>query len=471
MFLIVRVDAPSVPHREATSTPKPTWEDAEGNTLTLKKVWTDASGKEIDYEEYKERKRRMREREESVVASPRVVTSSCCGAQKIKEEPLPASRESGGCRHRQNVEEIPTPGTLASNPVHHTSRPANLCTCGTGCSCLYCPEHPNNAASIYNVQQQVKNISERAHTGEGSVPVSFMPEADSTSCMGGRPAFFLSTTPDVSQQLGQLYPESSDSNAVYLAYPISQHAWTNQPASTHCSHVASPPGVMALTPDATETFVGAANDMSNQFIPWNLLPNDSNGTWNFADGLLGETSFSWTDYDASRGTDYNIGQATVASMAGGNDFMMPPTGQQTPLLGLNLDPMTSPSNVHPMSMPANSAFTHSTPQYHPQMPFSTNFRLPAHYRPPSQGTCCQKGPAGVGQQGQELYPERKLSPPFNSVMQPLGMSQVQASFGLTSGSQTTPGWEGYDLYSQQNISEPEFLGTSIPSSPPIANQT
>jgi hypothetical protein len=231
MFVIVRVDAPQMINIKATSSPKPVWEDANGNTMTLKKVWADASGKEIDEEEYWERKRKTIERQ----GTQSETTSSCCGSKTPKEEPL-SPQSVGGCRHRQNVT---NPNNLAPDPVQHITKIANdpwmsACSCGSGCSCLYCPDHPNNATSINHTQQQVKHFVEKAYNGDLSSNVPLMPEANSRSCMGGRPTFFLSRTPGVSQQ------QFMDPDAIYLTYPIQQHSWTNQPNTAHCSHVQSP---------------------------------------------------------------------------------------------------------------------------------------------------------------------------------------------------------------------------------------
>ncbi|KAJ9601955.1 hypothetical protein H2200_013514 [Cladophialophora chaetospira] len=315
MFLVVRLDNPVAISRESTSTPKPVWEDAEGNQLTLKKVWADANGKEIDDEEYQARQRLMKEREDAAKDAPQ---SSCCSSRQPKKEP---DSPKGGCRHLQSMAAIqphPGPSLLEATPQSQTTKPApepwmSTCSCGTGCSCLYCPDHPNNATSINHAQQQVKNIAEQAYAGGNTLtPVPSNTESTSRSCMGGQPSFFLSSTPDVSQHhLQQFFADTLNPNAIYLAYPISQHSWTNRPLSSHCSHVPSPTNVMAMSPNDHDPFTDPLSDMSTPLH----LPNDVNGTWNFSDGQLGGTSFSWTGMDASYGTDYSIGQATVASIS------------------------------------------------------------------------------------------------------------------------------------------------------------
>ena len=157
-FLIVRLENPTITGREATSTPKPVWEDAEGNQLTLKKVWADANGKEIDDEEYQARQRRLKEREEAIKDVP---VSSCCGSTKLEEEPDSPKR---GCRHRQNVAAIqPHPGRLSTDltksqsSLEPTTEPwMSTCSCGSGCSCLYCPDHPKQR----NLDQPCSTTSE-----------------------------------------------------------------------------------------------------------------------------------------------------------------------------------------------------------------------------------------------------------------------------------------------------------------------
>lgn len=421
MFLIVRLDNPAIINREATSTPKPIWEDANGHKLTLKKVWADANGKQIDIEEYQERKRRMKEREAGFDSSPENPNSSCCGSKRPKEEesessPPPAT----GCRHRQNLAaEQPSAEGLKAHSAQQASNSASnswgsACSCGSGCSCLYCPEHPNNATSINHTQQQVKHLAEQAFSGDpGATSVSLMPESDGMSCMGGRPTFFLSRTPGISQQqLQQFFPDDLDPNAIYLTYPIQQHSWTNQPVTAHCSRVHSPSGMMAMTPDPSDPFTDTLNDLAPKSTPWDLLPDDANGTWNFSDGQLGDSSFSWTDFDATRGTDYSIGQATVASLPGEQAFsiLQSTTGQQTPSNIVQLDPMTSPPPlINGFQQLDNSGFPNVSPQFDAQSEF-INFDMA------SQGTACQNVP-GMGTR----YPDHSIYP-----------SQTLNAFGVTS---------------------------------------
>ena len=309
MFLIVRLDHPIVISREATSTPKPVWEDTDGSQLTLKKVWADANGKEIDEEEYEARRRLMQEREDAAKATP---TPSCCGSKQIKDEPDPPKR---GCRHRQNVAAIqPHPVPSSPQPTLQLPTPEpwmSTCTCGSGCSCLYCPDHPNNATSINHAQQQFKNLTEQGYRGDHVLtPVPSNTEDTSRSCMGGRPSFFLSSTPEVSQdQLQQFYAETLNPNPIFLKYPIQSHTWTNSPLPSHCSHAHSPSAGMTMSPEHPHTMSEPAGAMSTPMA----LFNDVDRVWDFSGNQLGAGSFSWLGMDASYGTDYNIGQATVVS--------------------------------------------------------------------------------------------------------------------------------------------------------------
>lgn len=354
MFLIVRLDKPVVINRESTPTPKPVWEDADGNRLTLKKVWADANGKEIDDEEYQARKRRMKEREEAAKDTPK---SSCCGSKTPKEEP---ESPKGGCRHRQNVAAIqphPGPSIPEAIPQLNSLKPPaepwmSTCSCGSGCSCLYCPDHPNNATSINHAQQQVKNLAEQAYTGGHALtPVTSISESNSRSCMGGQPSFFLSNTPAVSHdQLQQFFSDTLNPNAIYLAYPIQQHSWTNRPLSSHCSHVHSPPaGPMPTPQDNQALYTDSLSDISTS-----LLSNEDMGTWNFPGSELGGSSFSWTGLDASYGTDYNIGQATIASISNTPpSVFQPSTTQQAPPIHIN---STTISSTEPPGLPLMPEF-------------------------------------------------------------------------------------------------------------------
>ena len=386
MFVIVRVEAPQPQiNRDSTSTPKPIWEDANGNKMTLKKVWADANGKQINEQEYQERKRKLREREEGIVTTPlspsssTPETKSCCAAKPAKQEPqspaLPDDIPSAsGCRHRQNLSTMPssdppTADSLLLPPKRSSDLWTTTCTCGSGCSCLYCPEHPNNATSVNHTQLQVKNFAEHAYAAQGfSLDTQFMPQSDSRSCMGGRQTFFLSRTPNVSHQQLQQFFSESDPSAIYLTYPIQQHSWTNQPLSAHCSHSHSPSASITMTPEPTDSnFLDPAADFSSSAIPWELLPDDSNGTWNFSDGQLGTNGFSWMDVDASRGTDYHVGQATVASSTNPMALQVPqPTsGAQLSSSGVNFDlilqnslgiPQTTLPQYNSVNGPMNDAY-------------------------------------------------------------------------------------------------------------------
>jgi hypothetical protein len=355
MFLIVRLDNPTTIVREATSTPKPVWEDANGNTLTLKKVWADANGKEIGAEEYEERKRRLQERQEATSIAP---ASSCCSSKTPQSEP--DSPPQGGCRHRQNVAAIqPHPGPQLQVPVpQHPQRAKQslepwmaTCTCGTGCSCLYCPDHPNNATSINHTQQQIKNFAQQAYTGSHVLtPVPSIDQSSSRSCMGGQPSFFLSSTPQVSQnQLQQFFSDTLNPNAIYLAYPIQQHSWTNRPASSHCSHIHSPPVTMTMSPSNPDMIAPPLPDLSAD----PAIADDVDGIWDFSNGQLGANSFSWTDLNASHGTDYNIGQATVASVTQSSSIYDASLAHQ-PVTNTTLGDLSSP--------PFSDAFANALPQ-------------------------------------------------------------------------------------------------------------
>ncbi|KIW28769.1 uncharacterized protein PV07_04643 [Cladophialophora immunda] len=376
MYLIVRVDNPAAIGRDATSTPKPIWEDAEGNKMTLKKVWADANGKEINDEEYQDRKRRMKEREE---AQSDEAKSPCCSSGKPNAEP---ESPKGGCRHRQNVAAIPPlPGLPKPDPElvqglqpQPSESWKSSCSCGSGCSCLYCPDHPNNATSINHTQQQVKNLAEQAYIGNQSLtPVAPMPQNNPRSCMGGQPSFFLSRTPAVSQQqLQQFFSDTLNPNAIYLTYPIQQHSWTNRPLSSHCSHGNSPSSRIGVPPNDVY-----ADPPTETPTPWDLLPNESNGTWNFSDGQLGDNSFSWTDFEASYGTDYAIGQARVASMpnAHGIPMFQPQSAQHTPSMSADIASITSP--------PLLGGFPDAPPSFDSRDPF-VNFDGSATQDPSGQ---------------------------------------------------------------------------------------
>ena len=384
-FLIVRLENPAMISMESTSTPKPVWEDAEGHQMTLKQVWADANGKEIDNEEYQARQRRMKEREDEAKVAPK---SSCCGSGKPRDEP---DSPKGGCRHRQNVAAIqPHPGHLLPGPPQQQLPPQSnreswmaTCSCGSGCSCLYCPDHPNNATSINHAQQQVKALTEQAVIGGHALtPVPSITDTTSRSCMGTLPTFFLSHTSDVSQQnFPQHFPDTMSPHGIYLAYPVLRHDWTNEPLNSHCSSLHSPPSAMTMSPGESGTLGGLLNDMP----PSLHIPNEINGIWNFSSGQLGDNAFSWTELDASYGTDYNIGPATVASISNTQHPMFQAlSAQPTPSTNVEMDAMLSP--------PLPNTFSDALPQLEENS--YVNFDIPSSSNPSSGNI--QANPFGAG---------------------------------------------------------------------------
>lgn len=476
MYVIVRVDGPQLINRDATSTPKPVWEDAEGNQMTLKKVWADANGKQIDEEEYNKRKRKFKEREEGIPPTPEI--KSCCATKPTipttqpKQEPdsSPSITAPSGCRHRQNLSALPAHDSLMSDHVQQAVKSSTdpwmaACSCGSGCSCLYCPDHPNNATSINHTQQQIKNFAQHAYAGQGFGPnASFIPEAHSTSCMGGRPSFFLSRTPGVSQQqLEQLFSDHLNPNAIYLTYPIQQHSWTSQPMSAHCSQIPSPSAPLAVTPDTGDQFANSEPDLVEILVPWELLPDNSNGTWNFSDSQLGDNGFSWVDFDASRGTDYNVGQATVASNLGPYDFSLEvpqPTNSIPPLtsfdsilqsnMGVDLTTGVPPSSAHLVPQSSFQPFSITGSQIDPQHISLT--------MAPSQDS---------------LYATQPLDPfptsrPYQA-SQPLPIVHSCCGGSNHMGTPSSVNWTGNDVFLNQEIGGDLRSPVSIPKSPPIVN--
>ncbi|EXJ93273.1 hypothetical protein A1O1_01665 [Capronia coronata CBS 617.96] len=488
MYVIVRVDGPQTINREATTTPRPVWEDENGYTMTLKKVWADANGKEIDDEEYQARRRRMKEREEGMTSTPEVDKSSCCSSKKTKEESQsPSHASSSGCRHRQNITISQSEADKRpTDSAQDATRPGKdawvaTCSCGSGCSCLYCPDHPNNETSIKHTQQQVKILAEQAYAGEGLMPTSVTTDNNPRSCMGGRPSFFLSKTPGVSQQqLEQFFPEDSDPGAIYLTYPIQQHSWTNQPLSAHCSHVQSPATAVATSPDPTERYLEPVNEVPSLSTPWDLFPVDSAGTWDFSDGPLGNTSFSWIDLDSSRGTDYSIGQATVASIGNRNMPMMlsAPQSQQAPAVSLDTASMTGHTDLGPLATMTPNDFSDSCCQFGVQDGF-VNFDVETANGPSIAPIQAPDASMSLTFSQQSAFMEQTLNNFDNLAMQSFMAPQPQATHHDRPGQETVAvhmssidenleSWNGYDPL-LDNQEKPVFTGISITSPSPIAN--
>jgi hypothetical protein len=146
-----------------------------------------------------------------------------------------------------------------------------------------------------------------------------------------------------------------------------------------------------MSPEAADVYVDQANDDPSQSIPWDLLPDDSNGTWNFSEGQLGDNGFSWMEFDASRGTDYSIGQATVASHMPYQDNMYVP-------------PIPQPQELQPPTTSFNPTMDNGVGMEIPShldvqtdyMPFPTPTNQSLHVRVPATNiTPVQHGSIGL----------------------------------------------------------------------------
>jgi hypothetical protein len=96
-----------------------------------------------------------------------------------------------------------------------------------------------------------------------------------------------------------------------------------------------------MSPNNPDVFPDPLSDMSTPLH----VPNDVSGTWDFSGNQMGGSSFSWTGLDASYGTDYNIGQATVASISNNEPLqMLPgPSALHTPSVDINLSTVANPT--------------------------------------------------------------------------------------------------------------------------------
>lgn len=224
-----------------------------------------------------------------------------------------------------------------------------------------------------------------------------------------------------------------------------------------------------MTPEPTDSsFLDPAVDFSSSTIPWELLPDDSNGTWNFSDGQLGSNGFSWMDVDASRGTDYHVGQATVASSTDPMTLQAPqPTsGSQLSTAGVNFDLMLQNSlDLSQTTLPQYDPVNGSINGYmsFPPASFATTSSRPIH-------------PLGLNMNVSQLQQPSYHIPttttattgaPYQSQLDPSVMRSCCGGHGNNLGLTTSPAWN--DLESFDAPPSDLRASTDIPNSPPILN--
>ena len=220
---------------------------------------------------------------------------------------------------------------------------------------------------------------------------------------------------------------------------------------------------MSVTPDPADPFTDSSTDFVDTSVPWELLPDDSNGTWNFSDSQLGDNGFSWVDFDASRGTDYNIGQATVASISGPSDFSLEvpqPTPSISPLV--NFDSMLQ----NTIGFNPSNSISSPTSQLLPQNAY-TAFAIPSN-PPDSQPMSLDMDTLQHPEYNPPHLDSFASAPSYSTVqIPPVVRSCCAGSNHLLDSSNSN--WSGIDPFLTHG--PPNDLRSTIPApnSPPIAN--
>lgn len=223
----------------------------EGEWQIGQEVITDLQGKKLTEEEIRVRNelKQMQQTAKSSVPPP--------GTLKVS----PTTSSTGSppkscCQHKKNIEEqkqpIPGPEAVAAGQ----RRPQ--CNCGTGCTCAFCLDHPNNQTSHFLAQQQAAYFSSQSY-GQQQMHPSWEPPQVGGSCMGTNPRFAVSNTPNPSQsQFQTLFPAVGPANqgGYFISYPFTRLTGFVQPAfiqPMHSPMVATPTSNPPLTPYTTES--------------------------------------------------------------------------------------------------------------------------------------------------------------------------------------------------------------------------
>ena len=228
-----------------------------GEWQISEEVITDLQGKKLTDEEIRIRNelKQMQQTAKSGIATPGPLRTSLTTSDAD-------SAVKSCCQHKKNIEEqkqpIPSPEELTTNQ----RRPQ--CDCGTGCTCAFCLDHPNNQTSHFLAQQQAAYFSNQS-LNQHQVHPTWTPPQVGGSCMGTNPRFAISNTPNPSQsQFQTLFPAvgSVAQGGYFISYPFTRYTGFIQPAfiqPMHSPMLSTPMSDPLLSPYTIETTPLAAS--------------------------------------------------------------------------------------------------------------------------------------------------------------------------------------------------------------------
>jgi hypothetical protein len=191
--------------------------DKEGEWKIDQEVITDLQGKKLTDDEIKVRNK-LKQLQQSAKSGALLPENSKPSPTILTDDSAPKSC----CQHKKNIEEQKQPIPVPEEASNGQRRPQ--CNCGTGCTCAFCLDHPNNQTSHLLAQQQAAYFSNQAY-GQPQMESSWAPLQVGGSCMGTNPRFAISNTPNPSHsQFQTLFPAAGPAGqgGYFISYPFTR---------------------------------------------------------------------------------------------------------------------------------------------------------------------------------------------------------------------------------------------------------
>jgi hypothetical protein len=281
----------------------------EGEWQIGQEVITDLQGKQLTDEEIRIRNELKQMQQ---MAKSGVPASATLKASPTASEAAPKSC----CQHKKNIEEETQPILSPEEPVAGQRRPQ--CNCGTGCTCAFCLDHPNNQTSHLLAQQQAAYFSSQTY-GQQQMYPSWEPPQMGGSCMGTNPRFAVSNIPNPSQsQFQTLFPAVGPAGQAgyFISYPFTKFSGLVQPAFVQPMQspmVATPVDDMPIPPYKMESMTSAP-----------LMQSSTSSCCHKS--TEGDTSVQPEEpaVDAFDFSSYDIGDAVASGWNGLDEFVFDP---------------------------------------------------------------------------------------------------------------------------------------------------
>ena len=300
----------------------------EGEWQIGQEVITDLQGKKLTDEEIRIRNE-LKQMQQTAKAG--VPSTGTLKASPAASDFTPQSC----CQHKKNIEEQKQPIPSPEEATPGQRRPQ--CNCGSGCTCAFCLDHPNNQTSHSLAQMQAAYFSSQSYAQQQMYP-SWEPPQIGGSCMGTNPRFAVSNIPNPSQsQFQSLFPAvgPASQGGYYISYPFTRYSDFVQPATVQPMHspmVATPLSEPLLTPYTSESMtpvplmpsaISSCCEKSTEGESGTLVPED----------IPAVDAFDFTSYD--------IGDAVASGWNSLEEFAFDPT------FGVQISPFTNEQSWDP----------------------------------------------------------------------------------------------------------------------------